>query len=88
MKLINLVRNGSALKHSPPNTMILLLAIAIWIFLTLLTVTVCVSAQRGDLAQSPASTARTDPADRSQRLRLPRDPDEREPLTDDARAAA
>jgi hypothetical protein len=68
--------------------MIVLLAIAIWTFLTLLTVTVCVSAQRGDLTQNPASTAHTEPAHRSQRLSLSRDPGEREPVTDDARAAA
>lgn len=68
--------------------MIVLLAIAIWTFLTLLTVTVCVSARHEDLAQNPASTAHADPADRSLHLSLPEDPREREPLADDARAAA
>ncbi len=84
MKLISLVRNDHTLKHSlPPNTMIVLVVIAIWIFLALLTVTVCVSARRGDLSQDPASTEHTD---RSRRLSLPGD---RElPLADDKQRAA
>jgi hypothetical protein len=86
MKLMNLVRNALSLGNQPlPNPMIVLLVIP-WIFLATLTVTVCVSARRGDLNQKQVGA---DPVERTHPLGLPRDSGGRElPQSDDARRAA
>ena len=55
--------------------MIILLAIPIWIFLIVLTLTACVSAQREDLNQDPAS-ASAGSTDRTSFLALPHDREE------------
>jgi len=66
--------------------MILLLVIPVWIFLLVLTLTVCATARQGD---SDWSSVGADPADRAPRLPLSQAPVEQEqPPADRARRVA
>ena len=73
-KLVDLVRNSNARLFPARKPMILLLAILTWTFLIVLVISLCVTAQRGDLGQSP-NNVNASPVDRADSLALARHPD-------------